>query len=187
MGWRQVVALYAVLGGLAVAYWRLDRRPREVAPARAARERFVAVEPNELREIRMQRGDHTLVARRAGGRWVVVEPPEAPVPPDLIAAFASALAGAEAIDVVTGPNLDARSYGLDERAGRVEMVPEHGEPVVITIGGTNPTGTAVYARGGAGPGIVLIGRNVRYYEDLIYQALPAARVPAVDQGAPVGG
>jgi hypothetical protein len=187
MGWRQVLVLYAVLGGLATVYWRLDRLPRQAAPVRAARERFLAVEPGELREIRMQRGGHALVSRLTGDRWVVVEPPEAPVPPDLIAAFASALAGAETIDVVSGANPDARTYGLDERAGRVEMVPRRGEPVVVTIGGTNPTGTAVYARGGRTPGIVLLGRNVRYYEDLIYQALPPAHVPAVDQGAPVGG
>ncbi len=39
----------------------------------------------------------------------------------------------------------------------------------------------------ASPEVVLIGRNVRYYEDLIFQALSAARVPAADADAPVGG
>jgi len=35
--------------------------------------------------------------------------------------------------------------------------------------------------------VVLIGRNVRYYEDLIFQSLPASRTPAIDQELPVGG
>jgi len=30
-------------------------------------------------------------------------------------------------------------------------------------------------------------RTVRYYEDLIFQALPAARVPVPERDAPVGG
>ena len=57
----------------------------------------------------------------------------------------------------------------------------------MTIGETNPTGTAVYARRGGNPVVVLIGRNVRYYEDLIFQALPSGQVPAADVDAPVGG
>jgi len=44
---------------------------------------------------------------------------------------------------------------------------------VVTIGDANPTGTAVYAQRQGAPDVVLIGRNVRYYEDLIFQALPA--------------
>jgi hypothetical protein len=59
--------------------------------------------------------------------------------------------------------------------------------VVIRIGGTNPTGTAVYARREGATAVVLIGRNVSYYEGLIFEALPPARVPAGDGDAPVGG
>jgi hypothetical protein len=118
---------------------------------------------------------------------VVIEPPGAAVPPDLIAAFTDALAGAEEIQTVGRGEADTGAYGLDESAARVEIFADRAEPVVVTIGSTNPTGTAVYARQGGTPEIVLIGRNVRYYEDLLLQALPVAPVPEVDEGRPVGG
>lgn len=187
MRWRQVIVLYVVLAALAAEYWTLQRRPRPVASDRAPRQRFLTVVPGDVRELRLERGGRTVVSRREGDRWTVVEPADAPIPSDLIAAFTNALAAAEEIDVVGGGVPDPQAYGLDEQAGRVELVVEGGDPVVVTIGGTNPTGTAVYARGGRGRGIVLIGRNVRYYEDLIFQALPVPRLPAVDQGVPVGG
>jgi hypothetical protein len=56
----------------------------------------------------------------------------------------------------------------------------------VTIGGANPTGTAVYAQRQDSADVVLIGRNVRYYEDLIFQALAAERAPATEKNAPIG-
>ncbi|HYV57490.1 MAG TPA: hypothetical protein VE911_08095, partial [Candidatus Nitrosopolaris sp.] len=58
---------------------------------------------------------------------------------------------------------------------------------VVTLGGTNPTGTAVYARLAGAPEVVLIGRDVQYYEELIFQALAGTPAPAVDGRAPIGG
>ena len=189
MRWRQVVLLYVVLAALAAEYWFVERRhplprPEEERPAR---QRLVAVGPDDLREIRLNRGGRAVVSRRAGTGWVVVEPAGAAIPSDLIAAFGDALTAAEQIDQVAGPEADPRAYGLDDRAARVEVIADRGAPVVITIGATNPTGTAVYARRGDAAAIVLIGLNVRYYEDLIFESLPAVRPPAVDMGQPVGG
>jgi hypothetical protein len=50
--------------------------------------------------------------------------------------------------------------------------------VTVTLGGTNPTGTALYARNVPDGSVVLIGRQVRDYEDMIYNALPRGAVPA---------
>jgi hypothetical protein len=186
MRWRQVVLLYGVLALLAAEYWLVERRPGPPRSARPPRERFLTVRPDEVREVRLRRGDRTVVSRRADGRWTVVEPADAPIPPDLIAAFTEALTEAEAIDLVGATQSDARSYGLDEHAARIDIVTDGG-PVTVMLGGTNPTGTAVYARRGTAPEVVLIGRNVSYYEDLIFQALPAARAPASGEGGPVGG
>jgi hypothetical protein len=185
--WRQVIALWAVFAALGLEYAFVERV--RVAPApdtRPVRRRFLALDAAQLREVRLWRGGRTIVSRRAAGGWSVVEPAAATIPPDLIAAFADALTEAEEIALVSGENADPRAFGLDDAAARVEIVSETGEPVVVIIGGTNPTGTAVYARRGNTPDVVLIGRNVRYYEDLLFQALPAARVPAADGEAPVG-
>ena len=187
MGWRQVLVLYLVLGGLAAEYVLIER-PRPPAPhGLPARQRFLPLQADELRQLRLDQGGRTVVSRRSGGRWLVVDPPDAPIPPDLIAAFARALAGAEQIERVMENDADPHTYGLDERAARVEVLGASGDPFVVTLGGTNPTGTAVYARLAGASGVVLIGRDVRYYEELIFQALAAGPAPAVDGHAPIGG
>jgi hypothetical protein len=184
--WQRVLVLYVILAVLAVEYFVVERRPAHEPEAEPARTRFVPVEPAALRELRLRRDGRTVVTRRDAGGWAVLEPAGAVVPPDLIAAFANALASAEEIARYPENAPDAPAYGFAD-AGQVEMVAEGREPIVVTLGATNPTGTAVYARRAGSRDVVLIGRNVRYYEDLIFQAVSASRVPETEQGAPVGG
>src|SRR5262249_18387784 len=124
------------------------------------RQRFLTVGGDDVREIRVERGGRAIVSRRAGGRWTVVEPPDAPIPSDLVTAFIDALTAAEQIDVLAEGGVDQATYGLDATAARVELTTERGSPVVVAIGVPNPTGTAVYARRGDGSAVFLIGRNV---------------------------
>ena len=182
-----MILLWVVFAALAAEYRLVERRPTAGPPVVPARPRFLPLRAQDMREVRLVRGGRVVVSRRNAGGWTVVEPAGAPVAPDLIAAFANALGEAEEIERVGNADADPRAYGLDEGAARVEVVPEAGEPVVVTLGGANPTGTAVYARRREAPDVVLIGRNVGYYEDLIFQALSAGRVPAADRDAPVGG
>jgi hypothetical protein len=188
MGWWRIAGLWAVLAALAAHYWLVEQRhPEPSADRRPERRRFLGIRVEELREVRLLRAGRTIVSRRAGGGWAVVDPPDTSIPSDLIAAFTDALARAEEIDRVGDAGTDPRAYGLDEEAARVEMIGAGGEPVVVTIGATNPTGTAVYARRHGAPEIVLIGRDVRYYGDLLFQALAPSRVPSVERAGPVGG
>ena len=186
MRWRQVIVLYAVAAVLGGWYWFVERHPEEL-PKINHRRPFLHLDARGMREVRVRRPGHALVSRWDGNGWVVVEPAGGVVPSDLIAAFTSALAGAEEIARVTERADDARQYGLDESASRIEIVPASGELIVVVLGGTNPTGTAVYARRDAAPEVVLVGRNIRFYEDLIFQALKARDAPTTEQGAPVGG
>jgi hypothetical protein len=184
--WRQVIGLWVVFAALAAEFWLVELRQVEPMPSnRPERRRFVDVDPGEIREVVLARTGRSVAARRSEGHWTVVDPPDSPIPSDLVAAFVDALAKAEEIDQVAAGAVDARAFGLDTAASHVELKMT-GAPVIVTIGGPNPTGTAVYARRGEAPDVVLIGRNVRYYEDLIFQALPTAPVPATE-GLPVGG
>jgi len=185
--WGQVIAFYGVFGLLAAEYWMFERPEPPRREIEQSRPRFLAMDAGTVRELRLQREGRRVVSRRGTTGWGVVEPPGATIPPDLIAAFANALTGAEEIARVGDPGDQAPAYGFDERAARVEMIAESGDRVVVTIGETNPTGTAVYARRAGAPDVVLIGRQVRYYEDLIFQALSAGHVPEAEQNAPVGG
>lgn len=186
MRWRQVIVLYVVAATLGGWYWFVERHP---APATVEERRrpFLQLEADALREVRLHRDGRTVVSRREGEGWVIVEPAGGFVPSDLISAFTAALAGAEEIARVAEQPTDPAEFGLDGGASRVELVPRSGEAVVIVLGGTNPTGTAVYARREAAPEVLLVGRNIRYYEDLIFQALSASETPTTEHGAPVGG
>ena len=186
MRWRQVIFLYVVLALLAGEYF-VRERPGDAPAATEPRTKphFLDLQPADVRELRLIRSGRTVVSRLNDGRWTLVEPADAPIPADLIAAFATALTGAEEIERVSG-GTEAAGFGLDDQAVRVEIVAGNGHPVGVTLGAPNPTGTAIYARRDDRPDVVLIGRNVRYYEDLIFQALPAPRVPANDEGVPIG-
>ena len=178
MRWRQVGFLYVVLAILAVLY----ARERPATPVRQGeqppRPRFLTVAANDVTAIRLVRGGRTVSLRRNGRDWVVVEPAGMQLPSDLVTGFLQALLTTEEIDRVATPTGELGSFGLDDQADRVELAPASGDAVVVTLGSTNPTGTALYARRGPDGGVVLIGRQVRDYEDMIYNALPRGAVPA---------
>ena len=186
MRWRQVILLYAVAVALGGWYWTVGQHLSET-PKTQDRRRFLNLDAQGVREIRVRRPDSVMVSRWDGGGWVIVEPAGGVVPSDLIAAFTNALAAAEEIARVTDRTDDAKQYGLDERASRIEIVPIRGDPIIVVLGEMNPTRTAVYARLDAAPEVVLVGRNIRYYEDLIFEALSAHEAPTTEHGAPVGG
>lgn len=178
MRWRQVGFLYVVLAILAVLYtWQ-----RPTTPVRQGehppRPRFLTVTADDVAEIRLVRAGRTVNLRRNGRDWVVVEPVGMQVPSDLVRGFLQALLTTEEIDHVATTTGELGSFGLDNQADRVELAPASGDAVVVTLGSTNPTGTALYARRGPDGGVVLIGRQVRDYEDMIYNALPRGAVPA---------
>jgi hypothetical protein len=184
--WRQVVGLWVVCAVLA-ALWVAGARKTPPPPETPTRRRFLPLADAPIEEVMLERRGRTVRARRDGARWAVVEPANAGVPSDLVAAFTDALSRAEEIAQVADTGADVRPFGLDDSAVRVELRPRGAPPVVVRIGTTNPTGTAVYARREGTGEVVLIGRNVSYYEGLIFEALPPAELPGRAADAPVGG
>lgn len=188
MRWRQVLLFWAVFLGL-LAHWGLVERHRRPAGMREApaRTRFLDLQPAAATALVVERQGRRLVARHEGGAWRVVEPPGTAVPGDLVAAFLEALAAAEEIEQVPATPAEMAGFGFGAGAARVEVEQAGAPPVVVLLGGENPTGTAIYARRGTASRIVLIGRNVRYYEELLLDALPRGGVPAGAGTGPVGG
>lgn len=183
MRWGQVVALYAVLGVLASLYAFQQSPVPEAQPSKPLRPRFLTAAASDVTGISIVRGGRRIRMRRDGEEWGVVEPAGATVPRDLITGFLQALLTTEEIERMVSTTADLTGFGLDERGDRVELTLERGEPIIVTLGAANPTGTALYARRESDGTVVLIGRRVRDYEDMLHNALPRGTVPA---GGPEG-
>ena len=188
MGWRQTALFYVIAALLGAWYfggsWLERVRPTESPAGRVA---LLGTAVRAVDEMRLSQGDRRIVARQTAGHWVVREPEGAEVPADLLAALVEALAAAEVIERVADTDAQGAAFGLDERAVRIELLGAGVTPVAILLGSVNPGGTAVYAERVGTVGVVLIGRNVAYYEELVLEALGRREGPAVEQTAPVGG
>jgi hypothetical protein len=178
MRWRQVLLFYAVAALLAADYLRGRTEPSgPPATNRPVRPRVLALDPATMSEVAIVHAGRRVVARRDGESWTIEEPAGSSVPSDLVQAFVTTLVEAEEIERV-GSADDLATFGLDDGATRVELRRSGGPPETLWLGGTNPSGTAVYARRMGAPDVILVGRTLRYYEELILQALPAPAVPA---------
>jgi hypothetical protein len=137
--------------------------------------------------ISVTRGNRRIDMRRDGEDWVVIAPAGVTLPRDLITGFLQALLTAEEIERIVATRADLGGFGLGDQGDRIELSLQRGGPILVTLGRPNPTGTALYARRESDGAVVLIGRRVRDYEDMIHNALPRGTVPADGAEGRVGG
>ena len=182
MRWRQVAIFWLVAAALGAQYLLIDRRWPAVHPReRPERRRLLAEFPTEaVVGLRLERGGAMVALRRYGDAWAVEQPPGGQVPEGLIDAFVESLAAVEEIERVPGHSPGEAALGLGENALRVYVTDAGGRELAVTVGGTNPAGTAVYARVGDAGSPVLIGRNLEYYAQLILQEVQRSREPPDD-------
>ncbi len=177
MSWRAVGVVYAVLALLLAFVLRFEREPAveppppEAAPARS----LLGVEPSAVRAVTFLRGAMRVRAERHDGRWRVVEPAGAVVPPDLVDAAVATLTAGQVSEVVADGTrgVDLAVFGLATPSSTIVLTTNSdsgSREVTVLFGDMNPTRTALYARLADDPRAYIVGLNVRYYEDLIFEA-----------------
>lgn len=176
MTWPRVGLYWLCFIGLSAYYVAVEREDTGVAAAHVTRAPFLSVAENEIDAVELRRGGALVRCGRVAGRWQVVEPPSRMVPPDLIAALVTNLAQLPDVEVVAETAKDLGQYGLDPPVSQIVLTPAAGpiaaaRPITVRLGGRNPSGTAVYAQRDDSDRVFLIGLNVRYYEDLVFEAL----------------
>lgn len=168
MTWTRVAFYWALFLGLLVYDAATAQRRRPVPPAPAGLARAIELDANEVVAIELNRAGRRREFRRApGGRWSAVAP-DTEVPPDLIAALVAAVTSMQLDEVVANDAGSEAAFGLAPPRGELVLIGRNGRQVKIATGAMNPAGTAVYARAGDDPRVLVIGLDVRAYEDLLF-------------------
>ncbi len=122
--------------------------------------------------ITLTRGNETIRYQKTadGKLYKVIEPANVFVPQDLMQATVTLLLGAKSVEVVADHPTDLKQFGLDQPETLMILeAPGVAQPIKIIFGSLNPTKTAVYARIEGVPKVFLLGRNLEYYQTLMFQ------------------
>lgn len=180
MSWQRAALCWLLASVLATAYLAGAPGPSPEPPAVAHPEPAGELTPGPallggpLRTVEVRRGEARVALERSGETgWRVTEPAGAPIPRGLLEAFAEQLATVGSGERIDGDPADP-AFGLAEPTLRVAAVGEDGRRLALDIGGRTPTGTSAYARAdGAGP-ILVVGRSLVYFGDLLLDAARTA-------------
>lgn len=183
MTWRRIAVYYAlfiVLGGYYYFFeWRPGSREGLATPG-ASRQvplsRFLPIRLEEIREVAFRRSDSAVIVRRERQEWKVVEPQGGFVSSALITSFLETLSPDRDVQIIEENPTDLAPYGLAQPGATVVIKgAEKDTPATVYIGNNNPTSSAVYVRKENAPQVFLLGYNVKYYEELIFQSAHAAK------------
>lgn len=177
MSWRRVGLIYVALAVLAAYVFLIDRGPATTPPADGhapVGPSLLDVNAAAVSAVAFHEGGRTLRAARHDGRWQVLEPPGVVVPSDLLEATIATLTVGQSAEVLAEqPEHELAAYGLATPSATLDVVIANAAPVTVSVGARNPTRTAVYARRSDRPAIYLVGMNLSYYLDLIFERVPS--------------
>jgi len=121
--------------------------------------------------ITLVRGDESIRYKKTadGKLYQLLQPANAFIPQDLMQAMAALLVNARQVEVVADNTNDLSQWGLDHPRSEMTIDSAGGQPIQIFFGSENPTHTAIYARIEGIPKVFLLGRNMEYYQSLMFQ------------------
>ncbi|MHB8382109.1 MAG: DUF4340 domain-containing protein [Candidatus Binataceae bacterium] len=122
--------------------------------------------------VTLVRGTETVRFQKTpdGKLYTLVQPPSAFVPQDLMQAMTALMVNAKQVEVVSNNLNDLSQFGLDQpKASMTIEARDKPQPIKILFGGENPTHTAIYAEIVGLPKVFLLGRNLEYYQTLMFQ------------------
>ena len=165
MSWPRALAYVGAAIVLALVYFAVSP-PASSLPAGAASESAAEQPHPTIDSVRIDVGNRTVRARRAGEQWEVIEPAASRVPSDLISALVNAVMDAPAQPVARDTDR-LTDFGLDAPSARLTFGRPDAPAVTLSLGRTNPAETGIYGRLEGNPQIVLLGLNVQYYVDMV--------------------
>ena len=180
MNWRSTIT-YWVLAALFGAYFLVvEKRPAPRSEMQMARERVLGVFSDDIAAMTLRRDGKEIRCEVKEKRWVMVKPEGGKVPGDLVAAIVENLTDKqEAEEISAAPkDEDLMAFGFNEQSPIVELETKDGKKLTVKLGARNPTQTAIYAQTSVSPKVLLVGVNVQYYAELLFEAGAAKAVAA---------
>jgi Domain of unknown function (DUF4340) len=150
-------------------YYFVDRPRPKVAEIKEQQVSLLNIE--KVNELTVSNGAETIRYQLTpDGRYQVVEPQGKFVPQDLIEAVIALLRDAKSVEIVSTDPGDMEEFGLDHPKGELVIQdPSKPKPIDIQFGNENPTSTAIYARINGEPKVFLLGKNLEYYQRLMFE------------------
>jgi len=170
MTWRRAALYWAVFLAL-TGYYVVAVRESPQAIAHLTRAAFLSIAEGDVDGLDVQRGNNVVRCRRTNGRWEVTAPAGRNASADLIEALVANMTQLPDVEVVAEDSSALGDFGLQAPQSEITLQRSGRPPVSVRLGSHNPAGTAVYAQRSDSPRVFLIGLNVRYYEDLLFDAL----------------
>ncbi|HZR83283.1 MAG TPA: DUF4340 domain-containing protein [Candidatus Binatia bacterium] len=126
--------------------------------------------PAPVQLVELRRGEDVVAwERREDGGWRVTAPAGRAIPAGLLDAFNEQLLAVGIGERFEGDANDP-AFGFQHPTLRITVVGEDGRRVMLVVGDRTPTGTSAYARREGGDAVVLVGLNLLYYADLLFDA-----------------
>ncbi len=177
MSWKKVGLYYlfaAVFGTYFFLFeWRPPKKIGLAEPGPTAQEsQFLAIARDDIHGLILKRPNLALTFRRDGQRWTVVEPVGLEVPSDLLTSFVENLTPTKQIIIIAKDPNDFTPFGLNPPHTAIVVQDKAGKEVAtVSLGGVNPTSSAIYARIEPSPQVYLLGQSVGYYAQLVFEKL----------------
>jgi len=172
LSWRKTLTYWAVFACLLVYYAAAERGAGPVSEITAQREKILPIYSDDVTAVTLRREGKEVRCEKREKRWQIVKPEGAKVPADLVSALVENLTDkqeAEEIQATPKPD-DLQAFGLTDTSTTVEVDVSDGRKLSVKFGTRNPPQTAIYAQTSLSPRVLLIGVNVQYYADLLYEA-----------------
>lgn len=171
MSARPAIIFTALFILLLPVYLYFDK-PADRPMTKAEQQQESLLKLDSINSIAIKRGTEGLRYEKTsdGKLFQLVEPPGKFVPQDLMQALAGLLIDAKQVEVVAENSNDLAQFGLDNPRSEMTInAPGIEKPIHLFFGAENPTHTAVYARIEGIPKVFLLGRNLSYYESVIFE------------------
>jgi hypothetical protein len=177
MTWRKIGLYYALAAVLGLYFFRFEWHPNKkiglvdpTVPVVVEQSQFLPVSRDDIQEIILKRSNMTVLCRRNGQIWTVVEPGGLSIPSDLLTSLVENLTPTKEVIIIDKDPKDVVPYGLDHPHTTIVVKDKAGkELATVSLGSENPTSSAVYVRKEPSPQVYLLGQSVSYYAQLVFE------------------